>query len=55
VPGATLHYQVLFPETLVKVVVRARDLPTAEAVLSPLDLELRKRLGRLVHGEGPTY
>jgi nicotinamide-nucleotide amidase len=52
VAGASLHYQVAFPETLVKLVVRDRDPAAAEARLEALDLELRARLGYLVYGAG---
>src|SRR5262249_22401281 len=49
---ATLHYQVAFPETLVKVVVRDRDAAAAEARLAELDREVRARLGIMIYGEG---
>jgi nicotinamide-nucleotide amidase len=52
VPGATLHFQVAFPETLVKVVVRDADGATAEGRLAGLDRELRARLGEIVYGDG---
>jgi nicotinamide-nucleotide amidase len=50
--NATLHYQVAFPETLVKVVVRDRDPAAAEARLAELDREVRARLGVMIYGEG---
>ena len=52
VSGATVHYQVVFPETLVKLVVRDRDGAAAEARLAKLDADLRERLGELVYGMG---
>ncbi|HTE52047.1 MAG TPA: competence/damage-inducible protein A [Kofleriaceae bacterium] len=50
--GATLHYQVAFPETLVKVVVRDPDPAAASARLAELDREVRARLGDWCYGEG---
>lgn len=54
VPGATIHYQVKFPETLVKIVVRAASGAQAEAdaTLAGLDRELRARLGEFCYGAG---
>jgi nicotinamide-nucleotide amidase len=52
VDGATVHYQVVFPETLVKLVVRDRDAGAAAARLAALDRELRSRLGELVYAGG---
>lgn len=52
VPGATVHYQVVFPETLVKLVVRASDGAAAQATLERLETELRQRLGELAYGPG---
>ena len=52
--GASLHYQVKFPETLVKVVVRNRDAALAEQTLARLDAEIRERLGWLVYGVEDT-
>ncbi len=50
--GATLHYQVAFPETLVKVVVRDADPAAAAARLAELDAAVRARLGDWCYGEG---
>lgn len=52
VAGASIHYQVKFPETLVKLVVRDADLAAAQARLDALDLELRSRLGAHLYGSG---
>jgi nicotinamide-nucleotide amidase len=52
VPGATVHYQVVFPETLVKLVVKDADPARAQAVLDRLAAEARARLGDAVYGEG---
>lgn len=52
VAGASLHYQVSFPETLVKVVVRDRDRAAAEARLAAVDAEVRARLQPWLYGEG---
>jgi nicotinamide-nucleotide amidase len=52
VPGASLHYQVAFPETLVKLVVRDRDPVRAASRLEGLETTLRQRLGDLVYGTG---
>jgi nicotinamide-nucleotide amidase len=49
VPGATLHFQVAFPETLVKIVIKGDDRATAEVRLAAADAELRTRLGPLVY------
>ncbi len=43
VAGATIHYQVKFPETLVKLVVRDRDQAAADARLAAMDAPLRER------------
>src|SRR5690349_23784367 len=43
VAGASIHYQVKFPETLVKIVVRDRDAAAAQARLDAIDAELRDR------------
>ncbi len=52
VPGATIHYQVKFPETLVKLVVRDRDQASADARLASMDGVLRERLAGFVYGTG---
>ncbi len=52
VPGATIHYQVKFPETLVKLVVRDRDQATADARLSAMDAQVRERLAGILYGVG---
>jgi nicotinamide-nucleotide amidase len=46
--GATIHFQVAFPETLVKLVVRDRDAAAAEARLAALGAELERRIGEHV-------
>jgi nicotinamide-nucleotide amidase len=48
--GASLHFQVKFPETLVKIVVRRIAQEAADAELSSIDAEIRERLGWLVYG-----
>jgi PncC family amidohydrolase len=53
VAGASIHYQVKFPETLVKLVVRDLDQDAADARLAELDVELREeRLPGLVYATG---
>jgi nicotinamide-nucleotide amidase len=52
VAGASIHYQVKFPETLVKLVVRDRDGDAAARRLDQLDAELRDRLRGLLYGDG---
>jgi nicotinamide-nucleotide amidase len=52
VPGASIHYQVKFPETLVKIVVRDRDQAAADARLASLDAGVRERLAGIVYGTG---
>jgi nicotinamide-nucleotide amidase len=52
VPGASIHYQVKFPETLVKIVVRDRDAAAAGARLEAIDHQLRDRLAGVVYGTG---
>jgi nicotinamide-nucleotide amidase len=52
VAGASIHYQVKFPETLVKLVVRDRDEGVAHARLDALDEGLRARLGDFIYGVG---
>lgn len=52
VAGASIHYQVKFPETLVKLVVRDPEQAVAQARLDALDAELRRRLAGFVYGTG---
>jgi nicotinamide-nucleotide amidase len=52
VEGASIHYQVKFPETLVKLVVRDRDQLAAQARLDALDGDVRARLAGFVYGTG---
>jgi nicotinamide-nucleotide amidase len=52
IAGASIHYQVKFPETLVKLVVRDADQATADARLAALEADLRTRLGEFVYGTG---
>lgn len=52
VAGATIHYQVKFPETLVKLVVRDKDQAAADARLEAMDGTLRERLAGFVYGTG---
>jgi nicotinamide-nucleotide amidase len=50
--GASIHYQVKFPETMVKLVVRDRDRAAAKARLAELDREIRERLRGYLYGDG---
>lgn len=52
VAGASIHYQVKFPETLVKIVIRDRDRGAAEARLAEVDAEIRRRLAGHLYGDG---
>jgi nicotinamide-nucleotide amidase len=52
VAGASIHYQVKFPETLVKLVVRDGDQAAADARLAALDAGIRDRLGATIYGDG---
>jgi len=52
VPGATIHYQVKFPEALVKLVVRDRDRAAAAARLDAMDAAIYDRLGSVIYGTG---
>jgi nicotinamide-nucleotide amidase len=52
VPGASIHYQVKFPETLVKLVIRDRAAGAAERALAALDAEIRARLRGYLYGDG---
>ena len=49
---ASIHYQVKFPETLVKLVVRDRDGEAAARTLAGLDAGLRDRLRGYLYGDG---
>jgi nicotinamide-nucleotide amidase len=52
VAGASIHYQVRFPETMVKIVVRDPDRAAAEARLAAIDGAVRERLGDKLYGTG---
>ena len=52
VVGATVHYQVVFPETLVKLIVRDADGVAAEARVEAMAAELRARLGETAYAMG---
>ena len=52
VAGASIHYQVKFPETLVKLVVRGRDAAAADRALAGLDADIRERLRGFLYGDG---
>jgi nicotinamide-nucleotide amidase len=52
VAGASIHYQVKFPETLVKLVVRDGDGEAAARKLAALDAGLRDRLRGFLYGDG---
>jgi nicotinamide-nucleotide amidase len=52
VPGATIHYQVKFPEVLVKIVIKDPDRAAASARLEAVDAQLRQRLGHHIYGDG---
>jgi len=52
VEGASIHYQVKFPEVLIKLVVRDADAEAAAARLAALDGGLRGRLGPTLYGTG---
>jgi nicotinamide-nucleotide amidase len=52
VAGATIHYQVKFPETLVKLVVRDSDAAAAEARLDAMDAQVHERLTGNLYGTG---
>jgi nicotinamide-nucleotide amidase len=52
VRGASIHYQVKFPEVLVKIVVQDPDEAVARAALETIDAELRHRLGAVLYGTG---
>ncbi|MCW5805221.1 MAG: CinA family nicotinamide mononucleotide deamidase-related protein [Deltaproteobacteria bacterium] len=50
--GASIHYQVKFPEVLIKLVVRDRAQDAADARLAALDADLRERCGPVLYGDG---
>ncbi len=52
VAGTSIHYQVKFPETLVKLVVRDADQAAADAKLAALDADIRDRLGAAIYATG---
>jgi nicotinamide-nucleotide amidase len=52
VAGASIHYQVKFPETMVKIVVRDADRAAAEARLAAIDGAIRERLGDKLYATG---
>jgi nicotinamide-nucleotide amidase len=52
VAGASIHYQVKFPETLVKLVIRDHSQESAQGKLDSLDAGLRERLAGFVYGVG---
>jgi len=52
VAGASIHYQVKFPETLVKLVVRGPDADAAAAKLAAFDGQIRDRLRGFLYGDG---
>ena len=52
VAGASIHYQVKFPETLVKVVVRDADASAARQRLDAIEAVVRARLGDKLYGTG---
>jgi nicotinamide-nucleotide amidase len=52
VAGASIHYQVKFPETMVKLVVRDPDGAAAAARLAALDAGVRDRLRGFLYGDG---
>ncbi len=51
-PGTSIHYQVKFPEVLVKLVVRDRDALTATARLDELERGMRERLAPYLYAVG---
>lgn len=50
VAGSSLHFQVKFPEVLVKIVIRDRDAAQASARLAEVDHAIRERLGLKLYG-----
>jgi nicotinamide-nucleotide amidase len=51
-PGTSIHYQVKFPETMVKLVCRDRDPAVSARLLASLDTEVRSRLAPYLYGVG---
>lgn len=51
-PGVTLGYRAHFPEIEVKVRARASSQPEARTLADRAAVEVRKRLGEVVYGEG---
>ena len=51
-PGISVHYNVSFPETLVKLIVHDATADRARERLEALVTEVRGRLGEAVYGEG---
>lgn len=52
VDGASIHYQVKFPEVLIKLVVTDVDAARADAALATLEVAVRERIGRWLYGSG---
>jgi nicotinamide-nucleotide amidase len=52
VAGASIHYQVKYPETLVKLVVSRSNQAEAETTLDELEVGLRSRLGEWLYTVG---
>ena len=52
VAGASIHYQVKFPETLVKLVVRSTSQADADGKLAALEAPLHERLAGFLYGTG---
>jgi nicotinamide-nucleotide amidase len=50
VAGCSVHYQVKFPEVLVKIVIRDRDAAAADARLAAADAAVRERLDDKIFG-----
>lgn len=48
--GATLHFRIAYPETLVTVVVRRGDEAAAQGALDLVDAAVRARLGGAIYG-----
>lgn len=52
IDGASIHYQVKFPETLIKIVVRDLDPAAATARLETIEAGVRARIGRYIYATG---